>query len=466
MERYVRLSRLPNDKNEVNIIANKTKNNYVNLGGVNSRDAVDCVHYFMCKHNIWDKKDNVVLAVKDKAFVPDPSKYHDISFVITFYEMACKSKEAKEKMEKELEKIDSKNYDQNVHNSENNQIDKECDTHNIMHIPSMPQPIVKTLTNPNIKHFSPDHNVSPNKQQSEIVNNIPNKKRKNDIEIIDSISDDLESIVDLLASEKKHKNIKDTLKNKMKNIDSENNETSQSDESGNYSDTDSGDSDVKSEDMDCDILDSVLEALSDDKSSDNNEYSSEASDSTDDDEKSNNTESQSETSSDAVEISEDESDDNEILSSSEESDSQDVSSESQDVSSESIKQKNKRPVKKTNTKVATKVNNKKEIPKKQPNIIKGKKSVVNKISVAKPTPNKEKQKNTNNDKKSNNEKQLPKTTKKQNEISKQPITKKVTPKPTTKTNNKDKKLQSNTSPKRPGRPTNTSKTNKKSTKKK
>jgi len=39
-------------------------------------------------------------------YVPDPKYYHDISFILTFYEAACKAKEARmEKMNQTIEKI-------------------------------------------------------------------------------------------------------------------------------------------------------------------------------------------------------------------------------------------------------------------------------------------------------------------------------------------------------------------------
>ena len=86
----------PDAEGKVSIIANKTRNNYINLKGIYNEDVINCVHFFLCKYNVWNKKDNVISTIRPLTFVPDPKYYYDISFVLTFYNAACKSKAIKD----------------------------------------------------------------------------------------------------------------------------------------------------------------------------------------------------------------------------------------------------------------------------------------------------------------------------------------------------------------------------------
>ena len=95
MDELMNLSNMPDDDGNVDIIANRTKNNYVNLQGANSGDVIDCVYHFLCKHNVWDIKDNVVHTKKPTNYIPDPRLYRDISFVLTFYNLVSASKDEK-----------------------------------------------------------------------------------------------------------------------------------------------------------------------------------------------------------------------------------------------------------------------------------------------------------------------------------------------------------------------------------
>ena len=52
MDNLFRLSDKPDANGNVDFIANKTKNNYVNLGGINDPDAIDSFHAFLCKYGV------------------------------------------------------------------------------------------------------------------------------------------------------------------------------------------------------------------------------------------------------------------------------------------------------------------------------------------------------------------------------------------------------------------------------
>ena len=134
-----------NKLNDVDFIANKTKNNYINMGSTNNRDAIDCIHQFLCEHGVWNETDNVIHAKKSSTYVPDPHSYHNISFVITFYNIIQKNKKI---------------------NEENVKL-KEDD--NSINIQSRQQINVKRLANPNISHTKlPDNNLVSAEPQQQI----------------------------------------------------------------------------------------------------------------------------------------------------------------------------------------------------------------------------------------------------------------------------------------------------------
>src|SRR5437588_139058 len=107
MNNYVKLNNEPDSIGYVDFIANKSKRNYVNLGGINTREAIDCIHAFLCKNEVWSETDCVIHTKKPFGFVPD-FKYHNISFVIKFYKDASNNKDIIDKMNHELELIDAK----------------------------------------------------------------------------------------------------------------------------------------------------------------------------------------------------------------------------------------------------------------------------------------------------------------------------------------------------------------------
>ena len=103
MNNLIKLSNSADENGNVDFIANRTKNNYVNLGGANIRDAIDCVHKFLCYNKVWDENDSVIHTMKPIGYIPNPQTYHNISFILNFYYNAYK--ELKEKKSRESDKI-------------------------------------------------------------------------------------------------------------------------------------------------------------------------------------------------------------------------------------------------------------------------------------------------------------------------------------------------------------------------
>lgn len=69
-------------------IVNKTKSNYINLGKLVSGTMANNIHLFLCKCNVWASDDYVISAQRQGDFAPEYSGYHDISFVMIFYNAA------------------------------------------------------------------------------------------------------------------------------------------------------------------------------------------------------------------------------------------------------------------------------------------------------------------------------------------------------------------------------------------
>jgi hypothetical protein len=88
MSNLLELSIEPDSNGYVDFIANKTNNNYINLGGANNKDTIDCVHTFMCNNGVWNDNDYVIHTKKTINYVPDQRAYHNISFMLNFYNMA------------------------------------------------------------------------------------------------------------------------------------------------------------------------------------------------------------------------------------------------------------------------------------------------------------------------------------------------------------------------------------------
>ena len=171
MNVFSRLSKKRDQYGNVDLIANKTKKNYVNLGGINNQYTIDCIHMFLCRHKIWHEEDNVILTRRHIKFVPP--NLHNISCVLKFYKAAIKAAEYRAHQEQARMENDKKiiepptsNVSSSIHvpnnilnHQESINDDKQISTNDITNITNTTndnnhkQPItVHRLTNPNINH--------------------------------------------------------------------------------------------------------------------------------------------------------------------------------------------------------------------------------------------------------------------------------------------------------------------------
>ena len=126
MSRYLKLNSGAGPNNSATFIVNKSRRNYINLKSLNSDDVTDSVHKFMNENQVWNDKDTVMRTVRPINFCPSStSQYHDISFMLKFYNDAVKvSEEPDCPFEEEAQVV----------------------------APHPKQIIVKQLSNPNIPH--------------------------------------------------------------------------------------------------------------------------------------------------------------------------------------------------------------------------------------------------------------------------------------------------------------------------
>lgn len=87
---YPKLCSKPAPDHMAIFIANRTKNNYIILEGTNTQETIDCVHYFATSQGIWSPNDDVRHTRRPRDFKPD--RYHDISFVLNFYNKARRAR--------------------------------------------------------------------------------------------------------------------------------------------------------------------------------------------------------------------------------------------------------------------------------------------------------------------------------------------------------------------------------------
>lgn len=83
MTNLLQLSTETDDNGYVHYIANRTKKNYINLGGINSIECIHCVHQYLCNSRVWNESDIVVFTLQSQTYIP--KDYHDISFVLNYY---------------------------------------------------------------------------------------------------------------------------------------------------------------------------------------------------------------------------------------------------------------------------------------------------------------------------------------------------------------------------------------------
>lgn len=116
-------------ENYVDFIANKTKLNYVNLRGVNQKENIDSVCNFLFNYGAWCPADTIVCTRKKINYVP--RYYHNISFVLFFYEEISKRQENSSNYEPDDKKQqDHSNYFQEQNNN--------CDIKNNQNAPKNP----------------------------------------------------------------------------------------------------------------------------------------------------------------------------------------------------------------------------------------------------------------------------------------------------------------------------------------
>ena len=188
MANYIKLANCLDDREEkILIIANKTKRNYVNLGCVRQEcihdentNIIDCVHHFMCRYRIWDTTDEVIRTHKPKTFRANPRQYHNISFVLTFYEMACISREAKQSKVVEVDVNDGSSEvdvkeDSSTENDENVKDDSASDHNDSLGNDSGSKKVDDFLHKEEKKH------LLPGKKSNVVLHKLinPNMKKKN-----------------------------------------------------------------------------------------------------------------------------------------------------------------------------------------------------------------------------------------------------------------------------------------------
>ena len=92
MQNLLPLSYKPAADGSTDIIINHTKCNYVDLGGINSVDAIECVYQCLYQYDMLDSDDDVVLTQKFlNDMIPNITHYRNISFVLKFYDYLCET---------------------------------------------------------------------------------------------------------------------------------------------------------------------------------------------------------------------------------------------------------------------------------------------------------------------------------------------------------------------------------------
>jgi len=90
MINFIELKSDPGVNDVIDIIVNKTKKNYINLAGEAINDGIiDLIYNFLCDNHVWNLSDEVIHTKKQYGYVCDNQQYHDISFMLRFYNLAC-----------------------------------------------------------------------------------------------------------------------------------------------------------------------------------------------------------------------------------------------------------------------------------------------------------------------------------------------------------------------------------------
>lgn len=225
MNNLLKLNTETDPNGNVDFIANKTKKNYVNLGGINDKDVVDCVHAFLCSQDVWSETDTVVLTTKALNYTP--REYHNISFILKFYNKARIAKDLQHKQAKAQsvvqptqEHVIPEPITVSVPSNANCNIE-----------PAVPI-IVKPLTNPNIKHDTKPKPVEKKDQPIKIVEKNSIKKRAELEQMIEEDSEHLDESYNILDTENEAIAKKSIAKKKdYESDESDDSDQSQSDDS-------------------------------------------------------------------------------------------------------------------------------------------------------------------------------------------------------------------------------------------
>lgn len=149
---YYAITSEPNAEGYLNIIVNKTKRNYIRTSGNISADAVDSLHRFMIQYGVWHSDDEVFKSYKLESDRINPQIYHDITFILRFYDCAYRSYIFKEQRKKQAErKIKPRTTVSTPDHFAPEQ------TTPLMPPPRTTNTIYQSMTNPNIRHQIDQH---------------------------------------------------------------------------------------------------------------------------------------------------------------------------------------------------------------------------------------------------------------------------------------------------------------------
>lgn len=162
---------------DVDFIVNQTKNNYLNLRGLNSDDVIKNLHTFLVKFHVWEATDTVNKAKRDIKF--QPSNYHNISFILNFYKIYCKSLNRDPKGILPILSITKDEIDKCSDPKDNNLTNSYSERNSFKRKSSKKTPIKSDNDSDSIKVYIKNSNSSENKvQKASSSPEIITKKKK------------------------------------------------------------------------------------------------------------------------------------------------------------------------------------------------------------------------------------------------------------------------------------------------
>lgn len=90
MVRLIPLETQPDSTGRVNYLVDTVRQRYVRLAGMNTDQAVSCVHAFLCKHDVFGAENQVIR--RDSLPVHVPEGCADYSCVMNFYDLMIRSR--------------------------------------------------------------------------------------------------------------------------------------------------------------------------------------------------------------------------------------------------------------------------------------------------------------------------------------------------------------------------------------